>query len=476
MPRELVDRRHEAELLRQAHAGPPSLVIVMGRRRVGKSFLLARVLTDERVVSFQADEQDQRGHLDLLAAEASRLLPGSPPLRFGDWDEALLFFAAQAEQRQVTLILDEFQHLCSAQPALPSIIQRHWDRWQRDELPLTLVLSGSALSFMEGLLSHGAPLYGRATQRPFLQPLDYRDAAGFVSTTDPEALLRRYAVIGGTPQYQAWAGDRRLETVLRTAVLAKGQPLYEDPLHLLREGEGVRDPATYFSILRAIAGGATQHNQIATRTDIASSNLGSRLLRLEELGYVTGWAPLSADGPEPRRTSWRIADPYFAFYFRYVFPNRSRLERGLVDEVAREITADLDNIMGRAFEDACRTWVGRYAGESVVGGSEQLGSWWSRDGSVEIDVVGVRKGRYALLGSCRWRRTIGSDVLDGLHEAQAALGGKAMGARLALFARRGFTAELRERAEAERVLLVTAADLFAPAPTDAAAAPAGGGS
>ena len=156
-------------------------------------------------------------------------------------------------------------------------------------------------------------------------------------------------------------------------MLAKGQPLYEDPLHLLREGEGIRDPATYFSILRTISGGATQHNQIATRIGIASSNLGPRLARLEELGYVTGWAPLSADGPEPRRTSYRIADPYFGFFFRYVFPNRSRLERGRVDEVAHEVLADLDNVMGRAFEDACRTWVGRYADERRSGAATSSG-------------------------------------------------------------------------------------------------------
>lgn len=460
MPRELIDREQEAALLRQARDAPPSLVVVTGRRRIGKSYLLATVLHGDRVVSYQADEQDERGHLDLLAHEAARLLPGAPPLRFGDWDAALSFFATQAETAPVTLIFDEFQYLCAAQPALPSIVQRHWDRWQRSDAPITLVLSGSALSFMNGLLGHGAPLYGRATQRPFLAPLDYRDAAQFVRSNDPEALLRRYAVLGGTPQYQVWAGDRRIETVLRTAVLAKGQPLYEDPLHLLREGEGIRDPATYFSILRAISNGATQHNQIATRIGLASSNLGGRLARLEELGYVAGWAPLSADGPEPRRTSWRIADPYFAFFFRYVFPNRSRLERGRVEEVTAEVLADLDNVMGRAFEDACRTWAGRYADERQLGGSDELGSWWSRDGSVEIDVVGTRKGRYALLGSCKWRRTVGADVLDALHDAQASLGGKAINARLALFARRGFSAELKARAADEDVLLVTAADLF----------------
>lgn len=459
--RELHDRKREADLLRQARDEPPALVVLSGRRRIGKSFLLASVLTGPRVASYQADEQDERGHLELLAREAARLLPGQPPLRFDDWDAALSFFADQATTAPLTLILDEFQYLCAAQPALPSIIQRHWDRWQREQRAVTLVLSGSALSFMEGLLDHGAPLYGRATQRPFLAPLDFRDAAAFVRIRDPEALLRRYAVLGGTPQYQVWAGDRRLETVLRTTVLAKGQPLYEDPLHLLREGEGVRDPATYFSILRAISRGATQHNQIATQAQLSSSNLGARLARLEELGYVTGWAPLGPDGPEPRRTSYRIADPYFAFYFRYVFPNRSRLERGRVEEVAAEVLADLDNVMGRAFEDACRVWAGTYAEEEAIGRSDQLGSWWSRDGSVEIDVVGTRRGRYTLLGSCKWRRTVGVDVLEELQEAQARLGGKAMGARLALFARRGFSAELRRRAEAENLLLVTAADLFA---------------
>ncbi|MDO8213401.1 ATP-binding protein [Conexibacter sp. CPCC 206217] len=461
MARELIDRESEAELLRQAHAQPPSLVVVTGRRRIGKSYLLSTVLNGERVISYHADEQDERGHLDLLADEAAHLLPGAPPLRFADWDAVLQFFALQSYIAPLTVIFDEFQYLCAAQPALPSIIQRHWDNWQRDETPVTLVLSGSALSFMTGLLGHGAPLYGRATQRPFLTALDYRDAAKFVRGTDAEALLRRYAVLGGTPQYQVWAGDRRIETVLRTAVLAKGQPLYEDPLHLLREGEGIRDPATYFAILRAISGGATQHNQIATRIGIPSSNLGARLGRLEELGYVTAWAPLSADGLEPRRTSYRIADPYFGFFFRYVFPNRSRLERGRVEEVAREVLADLDDVMGRAFEDACRTWAGRYAQEDEVGRSDELGSWWSRDGSVEIDVVGTRKGRYSLLGSCKWRRTVGSDVLDALHDAQASLGGKAARARLALFARRGFTPELSARAADEQVLLVTAADLFA---------------
>jgi uncharacterized protein len=459
-PARLIDRDRERELLLDARAHPPSLVVLTGRRRVGKSFLLASVLTGKRVVSFQAEEQDERGQLELLAREIARMLPGQPPLALPDWTAALAFLEREAVRDPLVVVLDEFQYLCAAHPALPSAIQRAWDRWQREQVPITLVLAGSALSFMEGLLTHQAPLYGRATHRPFLRPLDYRDAAGFVRRArSPEALLRRYAMLGGTPQYQVWARDKSVDWVLKNSILSKGQPLYEDPLHLLREGEGIRDPGTYVSILRAIASGATQYNEIATRAGLASGNLSVRLTRLEQLGYVTPWKPL-APGGRDRRASYRIADPYFRFFFRYVFPNRSRLDRGRVDEVAAEVLADFDNLMGRAFEDCCRTWVGRYADERAVGAGEELGSWWSRDGQVEIDVVGVAKGRCTFLGSCKWTRRAGVQALDELREAQAQLGGKAATAQLAIFARNDFDPALRRRADAEDVLLVTAADLF----------------
>jgi len=456
----LIDRERERALLLEACERPPSLVVLTGRRRVGKSFLLSSVLRGPRVIGFHADEQREEDQLDLLGQEARRLLPGNPHLFLPDWSDALELFERQAQAGgPLVVVLDEFQYLCDAQPALPSMIQRAWDRWQRAGTPITLVLSGSALSFMEGLLTYSAPLYGRATQRPVLAPLDYRDAARFVRGRSAEALLRRYAVLGGTPQYQVWAGDQPLERVVRDAILTKGQPLYADPLHILREGEGIRDPGTYVAILRAIASGATQYNEIATRAHVASGNLSPRLARLEELGYVTPWQPLAPGGRE-RRASYRIADPYFRFFFRYVFPNRSRLERGRVDEVADEVLADFDNLMGRTFEDCCRTWVGRYADEREVGASEELGSWWSRNGQVEIDIVGVAKGRCTFLGSCKWARRAGVQVLEELREAQAALGGRAATARLAIFARSGFDAALRRRAAEEGVLLVTAADLF----------------
>jgi uncharacterized protein len=359
------------------------------------------------------------------------------------------------------LILDEFQWLKKAQDALDSILQRHWDRWDRESLPITIVLSGSALTLMENLLEHGAPLFGRAGSRTRLEPLDYRDAAAFADDQDPEQLLRRWAVIGGTPQYQLWAGRGNLDQVIGERILTKDAPLYDDPRHLLREGEGVRDPGTYLAMLRAIATGSTQHNEIANRAGIPTGNLIRRLERLEDLGYIERVYPLEPKGPVLKRTVYQIADPYFRFWFRYVASNRSRLEAGRTDDVLADVRDDLDNLMGWAFEQVCRSWVRTYADDDDVGSPREVGSWWSRDGQTEIDVVGVDGKRYVLLGSCKWRRVADLDVLGALKQHQGVLGSKAKDAQLVVFAREGFTERLEQQAAEDGTLLVNARRLFA---------------
>ncbi len=453
----LVDRDNELAILHAASADRPALIVMRGRRRVGKSFLLSMAFAQDRVLGFQADEQEEQGHLDLFAQEAARLIPGAPPLAFGSWEEALRFVDSQARVEPLCLVLDEFQWLCSAQPALPSILQRHWDQWQRDQVPVVVALAGSALSFMEGLLDHDSPLYGRATYRPVLEPLDYRKAAGFSGDDEPESLLRRFAVVGGTPQYQTWAGDLRLERLVVERIMTRGMPLYDEPLHLLRQGEGIRSPGTYLSVLWSIARGDTRFNQIANRTGARPAGLTQRLERLEKLGYIEYRRPSEPKAREGRG-SYRLADPYFRFWYRYVFPNRSRLELGRVDEVASEVMADLDNHMGSVFEDCCRTWVSRYASDGSR--FDGLGAWWTRNGQTEVDIAAHRDRHYTLLGSVKWKKTVDERTLDDLQAAREVMGPRADNARLVLFARNGFTDRLRDRAEREDVLLRTAADLF----------------
>lgn len=446
--------------LREAAEAAPQLVVIRGRRRVGKSFLIAHAFAGRRGIFFQADEQPEGAHLRLFADQLSRLLPSRLPLRFDDWDSALTAVGDLAREQPLVVAMDEFQWLWDAQPSLDSIIQRHWDVWERNGIRVTLVLSGSALTLMEKLLEPGSPLYGRANYRPLIPPLDYRQAAELAGgRLGAEQLLRRYAVLGGTPQYQVWAGRGGIDRVIVERVLRKGESLYEEPLHLLREEQSIRDPATYFAIVAAIASGRTRPSEIANEAQIEVPNLSKMLGRLIDLGYVETIGPTAPQGPTGGRSVYRLRDPYFRFWFRYVFRNRSLLERERVAEVKEAIEADFDNFMGRAFEDACRDWVGRYAPREAFPQHERLGSWWSRDGQSEIDVVAVDKRRYVFLGSCKWTRRASTRVLETLIAQRELLGPQAAKAKLAVFAR-GFEPKLVRRAEEEEVELVAASDLF----------------
>jgi AAA+ ATPase superfamily predicted ATPase len=255
-----------------------------------------------------------------------------------------------------------------------------------------------------------------------------------------------------------WAGRGSLRGIVAERILARGESLYEEPLHLLREEQDIRDPASYFTVVRAIAEGRTRPGQISSATGVPTPNLTKMLGRLEALGYVEARAPLSPTGPEAKRSSYRLVDPFFRFWFRFVFPNRSLLERGRVKEVAAVVERDIDAFMGVAFEDCCRQWVGRYAATERLGAPRALGGWWSRNGRTEVDIVGASGGRYELLASCKWSRAAGTATLGELLARREEMP-KADGARLAIFAR-GFELELERRASEEGVALIAAEELF----------------
>ena len=255
------------------------------------------------------------------------------------------------------------------------------------------------------------PLYGRADYRPLLEPLDFRDASLFASPRlSAESKLRRYA------------GRGALSAAIADRVLSRGESLYEEPLHLLREEQAIRDPGTYFAIVREVAGGRTTVSEISNGTRVSVPNLTKMLRRLVELGYLEARSPLSPQGPEARRTSYRLADTFFRFWFRFVFPNRSLLERGRVKEVLRIVERD------------------------------------KRDGQTEIDIVGTSRGRYDLLASCKWSSSASAAALERLLEQRDSLP-RAGGAKLAIFAR-GFSPGLRRQAEEESVALVGIDRLF----------------
>ena len=447
--------------------------VLYGRRRVGKTELLSQFCKDKRSIYFLASQLKELDHLRQLTEIARHVIndPLLQSLVFDDWESALIYFAQQAQDERLVLVLDEFQYLCEDNAALPSLIQRFWDLHGKNS-KLLLILCGSQVSFMEReVLAERSPLYGRRTGQLRLMPLSYRDSGDFFSEYSAKEKLIAYGILGGIPMYLNQfalrsanhpqdAPQRTLEQYLKDELLSPQGYLFDEVNFLLRTE--LREPRTYASVLHAIAGGATRLNEIAQRIGLSPTNANKYLSVLRELRLVKRETSVTERAPQKSRKGlYKIADNYVKFWFRFVLPNQSLIESGNAGLVYEQMIApNLSHYMGEIFEDVCRQYISLYWAEKLKVAPKQVGAHWGS--SIEIDVLTENIDDSHWFGECKWwNASVGENILNHLIEKAAKVSDQwKRNRRYILFSANGFTDGLKQRAEKEGVLLVEANDLF----------------
>ena len=448
-----IGRQRELETLSRRYASPSfEFVGIYGRRRVGKTALISKFVRDLPCGYCTAVEDDASANLRLLSQAIWSLDNPDADLElapiYQNFSAALDACFAFARGRRCVLVIDEFPYLAKSYPAFPSVLQAAIDR-NREESGLFLILCGSSLSFMkEQLLSHNSPLYGRRTAQIELLPFDFFDSLAFFPDADPVTAANLYGMVGGVPLYlRQFDGARTLEENLQTAFLDSAAMLYEEPTNLIKQE--VSKAAPYNAVLSAIAGGASQHNEIATKAGIESSALDYYLKELARIGLVWREEPVTGDGR--RRAVWQVSDSLFRFWYRFVRPRQSLIERGLGGRAVNRIVSSLPEYMGPVYEQICRDWLWRQlAGDSLEFGITEVGRWWGNDpverSQAEIDVVALDEGTTVLVGECKWQgERTGADQLSKL-DRRAHLARGTSATRRWLFSREGFTEGCEELA------------------------------
>lgn len=468
-----VNRAAELRLLEELHAsGRAELFVLYGRRRVGKTELLRAFCRGRRHLFFVADQTPDREQLAAFSRRLWALGQGEPEedFTFPSWEAAFRFLAGLARDERLVVVLDEFPYLVEANRALPSILQKVWEEVLQASRVM-LVLCGSFVGFMEReVLAHRSPLYGRRTGQYLLEPLGVADAAAFFPGRDAVWQIETCAVLGGVPAYLSqFRGVDDLMDGIASRILRKGTFLYDEPRFLVMQE--LREPANYFSLLRAVAGGKTRLNEIARASALPDRGAASRYLdTLRELGILEHAVPVTEDVPhKSRKGVYRLRDPFFRFWFRFVHPYRSELEEGEAEAMLRQRVAPrFPEFVGPVFEEVARQHVralGRRDGLPFR--PARVGAWW--DAGEEIDVVAVdEEGTALLAGECKWwQGPVGEDLLGELKQRVAVLLGRTAGrwrqpprVFYALFSRAGFTPELRAAAAREGVLLGDVATLL----------------
>lgn len=461
------NREDELDALeRRWSGGKPQFFVVWGRRRVGKTELLNHFLVGRRGILFEATEGLEPDHLTdltaILAAETGNPLLAAQPLT--SWPAALAAIEQYAAEPTV-VILDEFQWIARATEDIGSQLNRWW-RTRGNKLPLFLILSGSEVSFFEKQVLTGS-MYGRRTGQQQLAPFNYRAAGLFFPRWSPEDRIRAYAVCGGMPYYlEQFDQSLNLEDNILRAMLYRDGVLHEEARLLLYEE--LPDPARYFSILRAIANGATRFNEIVQRTRVDGPSVAQALDLLKELHLVRRRFPVTIANPDRTKlTFYEITDGYLRFYFRFVHPYESRLKSNAEAEqhLQETVLPMLDHFVSKpAFEEVCR----EYARSEEQAAS--VGSWWGsvREGRKttmrELDVVAVDgEGAGTAVGSCKWKTTpVGMDEENLLTRLETEVPKMGPSPRHYFFSLSGFDDKLEQLAafDPSHYRLVRPADLY----------------
>jgi len=384
----------------------PELLIIYGRRRIGKTTLIKKAMEDKCGVYFLARR-------DRLEAETMRLkeklsLQLDMPVTGNSLEEIFSGLIKRKKERFM-VVIDEFPYLAMKDKRTLSVFQSLWDETLKDS-NIMLVLMGSFMSFMiSDVAGHGSPLYGRGTAFFDISPLEIKDLYELFPEKSPEEIIETYGVIDTVPYYMAmFDANISLKENIRNTFLNPVSPMYHDAENVL--SSELREFSTYLNIMKAVIDGKTKLSEIAQASSVDITNISKYISILEKMNMIKRIRPAFAT-QKNKSHIFEVCDNYMRFWLSFVYPFREEIELDPEGHM-QHIMENMSSYMGRVFE----TFVMRTIKESKESGYNAVYRWWHKEN--EIDIVGIKTGEKKILfGECKWKENVdGFAVLEALKK------------------------------------------------------------
>lgn len=369
-----------------------------------------------------------------------------------DFEAILEFVRIRSEKERFLLIIDEYPSLRTRDDSISGALQRFIDE-NKDGLKLFLILCGSSISMMmHEVIGYESPLYGRRTCSLKVKPMCFQESRAFMPQYDRDDQMKIYAMVGGIPLYL----EQFRSTSLRDDVISNfltATSFFQDEPHMTLV-EDFENPATYYSVLYALAHGSSKNSEISQKADVSPALTTRYLNDLMNLDIVTKEHPV--DNPDGKSTRYHINDEFLRTYFKYIQGNYADLFPEEMPAAADRILSAVQTETGYEFEKICASYLRR----KLRG---RPGKWWGSDPVSKrqegIDIVitveedGRRIGYFV---ECKYRNEkVGEDVLDTLVTRSALVKGYDV-RRYVICSKSGFEESLKKR----DVLLLTLDDML----------------
>lgn len=456
--KQFVNRTAELKTLEKEYAKKEaSLVIVYGRRRVGKTTLLSEFAKNKKVLYFLATQEPEIINQNIFKEKAADFTQNEllRDVVVDSWDTVFKAIVSSKNNDRIVIIIDEFQYLGKTNPAFPSVFQRVWDEILKDSNVMA-ILCGSLISMMVSqTLSYNSPLYGRRTAQIRLKQIPFRYYHEFFKQLSLKEQIERYSVTGGVPKYiESFSDKEDIYEGIEENILERSGYLYEEPYFLLQQE--VSEIGSYFSILRAMAFGNSKLSDISSAVGAKSTDLTRILKTLTDLDLVEREVPVTETNPDKSKKGlYHIKDNYIRFWFKFIYPNQSDIERGNTEYVMERIkNSFVRSHVSFIYEDICRELLAEEKGFPCH--FQKIGRYW--DKNIEIDIVALNEEEKVILfGECKyWGGCVDTDVFYNLVGKSKNVqwfkdGRKEM---FVLFSTGGYTEELKKLADERADLML----------------------
>lgn len=394
-----IGRNVELALLEKLYASNKFEMLIMhGRRRVGKSYLLGHFagIHPKNVVYFTGDKSSEKANVQNFCEELNKVLNAGEFLKaFEKWSDVYSFIKNTDFSERLVIIIDEFTYLYNSNPAYDSGLQIAIDTILRKK-NIFLILCGSEVSVIEDIIDNSSkPLYGRKTAELKLFPFSYKEAREFFPNYNNEDAVTAYSILGGIPFYLSLFDDKRsVKENIITHCLSTTGVLFNEVETLLRME--LKETYFYKNIMLAINAGASTFSTIKDKVGEEASKISKYLNVLCNLGFVKKEIPCG-EKQNSRNTLYSICDNYISFYFMFIFKKQNMLNGLISPELyyEHELSKErLNTFIGHRFEGICEDWLrSQFYDGKMPFFAEELGRWWGNNPVLkkqeEIDLLAL---------------------------------------------------------------------------------------
>ncbi len=337
----------------------PQILIVYGRRRIGKTELIEQVYQKRSILKFEGirdkPQAEQMAHVMWQLSEYT----GNPlfaKVQVNTWVEVFKIIYEELPEGKWTLYFEEIQWLADYKVDFISELKFAWDNYFKRKKQLLLILCGSSPSFIVNQVILSKSLYNRSQHELHLQEFSLSETRAFLAKQSIREVMDAYLTVGGIPEYL-----QRLRQRSSVFTSLCEQSFLPDSF-FSKEYERIfvsslAENKHYKRIIEILAlKRFSSRNEILKDLKITSSGSITELFQdLELCGFIEKYTPYNL-GESSNLSRFCIADNYLQFYYKFIKPISSDIQRGsFSDNPVKAIKADTyQKWLGFAFERMCR--------------------------------------------------------------------------------------------------------------------------